>query len=176
MVHIPSICYGFPRVSWHPAGKMEWCFNGMSLTLTKLVQWRQVHCAAKESIMFSDNDHAMAPLSRLVVWHFFQYAHGLITDEVVVNLFLPVKKYGGRDMASHRFNLWINVDLYRRSSFIMKRAMWAIVEGICLKRRYWTYLSKSHSRILTLFSICTKTLVTKEAAVQRSAGGRHKCD
>ena len=129
MVPIPCICYGFPGVSWHPASKMKWCFKGMSLTLTKLVQWRQVHCVARESIMFSSNNHAMSPLSWFAVWHFFQYAHGLIKDEVVVNLLLQVKRYGGQGMASHRFSQWIHVDFYRRSSRTIKRAMRASVEG-----------------------------------------------
>ena len=40
-----------------PCGKMKWCFKGTSLT--KLVQWRQVHCAAREFIMFSGNDHSV---------------------------------------------------------------------------------------------------------------------
>ena len=134
----------------------------------KLFQWQQVHYASRGSIMFSGNDHPMAPLSRLAVWHFFQYAHGLITDEVVVKLLLPVKRYGGRSMASHRLSQWIHVDFYRRSSHTMKRAMWASVKGggcVFILEPFW------HCS-----PVCTKMLLTKKVAVQRSAGGRHKCE
>ena len=61
--------------------------------------------------MFSGNDHAMAPLSRLAVWYFFQYAHGLITDEVVVNLLLSVK----RDMED---GIWQAIGLANGSTWI----------------------------------------------------------
>ena len=62
--------------------------------------------------MFSGNDHVMKPLGRLAVSYLFQYAHGLITDEVVVNLLLRVKGYEGwvwQGIALANGSTWISI-------------------------------------------------------------------
>ncbi len=81
MIAVPSIRYGFPGFAGHASRQMEWRFTGECFACTMLVQWGKVDSPSWGAVLFPGDHHSVTPCHSFTMWHTFDDAKGLVTQE-----------------------------------------------------------------------------------------------
>ena len=83
----------------------------VSLAGSMGVEWLEVHCAARLTIMFSCDNHPALPACRGVQWHSFENAKFNISVQAGLHRILPMQGHYTGAVHCHRPGSGVNMQL-----------------------------------------------------------------